>query len=304
MNRKIISLDFAIKTILKAADKKVVEGLLTAIMKYVKQDNQHIEIVDYLDKELIKDNDILKTSIADLLVKDENNNYYVFEIERTDDKSIFHKALSTTSKIIHNCVLRDTGTKRDYLSIKKVFHLTLAFFDIGNDATVVHGNTSFTNLTKNKPFEFHINNQEGKLISATDVFPEYLTLCVNNFNDKVKSDIDEWLYAFKHEEIKEEFNAPGIKEAAKKLDYLKMTPKQKTDHDKYCKDITDRHNQFETAMDKGIAKGIAKGRAEGETGAKKSMIINMLNENIDKFVIAKCANVDISIVEKISSELS
>ena len=292
MNRKIISLDFAIKTILKAGDKKVIEGLINAILEYTSGNNNHITVVEFLDKEFNKDNKLLKTSIADLLIKDQNNNYYVFEIERTDDRSIFHKALSNTSKIIHNCVLKNTGGKDDYLVIKKVFHLTLAFFDVGENAVVVRGNTKFTNLTENKPFKFNIKNDKGEKISATDIFPEYITLCVNNFNDKVKANLDEWLYAFKHEEIKDDFNAPGIKEAADTLDYINMTPAQKAELHEYRKSITDAYNQAQTAM------------AKGEEKKAKSMIINMLNKKMPHSDIGEIANVDISVVEKISAELS
>lgn len=39
------------------------------------------------------------------------------------------------------------------------------------------------------------------------------------FNDDVKDFLDQWLYALKNHEVREEFEAPGIKEMSEKLNF-------------------------------------------------------------------------------------
>ena len=55
-----------------------------------------------------------------------------------------------------------------------------------------------------------------------NIFPEYYLIEVERFEDLICNPFDEWIYFFKHSEIKPEFTAPGMQEAREKLDYLKM----------------------------------------------------------------------------------
>ena len=55
-----------------------------------------------------------------------------------------------------------------------------------------------------------------------DIYPEYYILKINQFDDVARSTIDEWIYFFKHDGIKEEFKARGLKEAKKELDIMKL----------------------------------------------------------------------------------
>lgn len=46
-----------------------------------------------------------------------------------------------------------------------------------------------------------------------ELFPEYYLIRVNNFNDRAKNTLDEWIYFLKNEEVPDDFSARGLKEA-------------------------------------------------------------------------------------------
>jgi hypothetical protein len=55
-----------------------------------------------------------------------------------------------------------------------------------------------------------------------DVFPEYDLIPLKRFTDRVEDDLDEWIYAFKHTEVPDEFHSYKIDALKEKLAPLKM----------------------------------------------------------------------------------
>ncbi len=53
-----------------------------------------------------------------------------------------------------------------------------------------------------------------------ELYPEYYLLKINQFDDVAKDRLDEWIYFLKNEEIKDEFQAKGLKKAGDVLDIL------------------------------------------------------------------------------------
>ena len=53
----------------------------------------------------------------------------------------------------------------------------------------------------------------GGKIEPFQIFTEYYVIKVNNFNYVAKDSLDQWIYYFKNNEIKDNFNAKGIDKA-------------------------------------------------------------------------------------------
>lgn len=60
-----------------------------------------------------------------------------------------------------------------------------------------------------------LNEKQEKMYPAekiSDLFATYYILKVNNFNDKAKDTLGEWIYFLKNSEIKDNFQALGLPE--------------------------------------------------------------------------------------------
>jgi predicted transposase/invertase (TIGR01784 family) len=106
---------------------------------------------------------------------------------------------------------------------------------------------------------------------------------VNEFNAVAKTPLEEWLDYLKNAHIKEDTTAPGLQEARKKLQYLKMDSEERKAYQRQMENYMYQDSVFaaahldgwtegkaqgvaaglEEGMAKGRAEGMAKGRAEG-----------------------------------------
>ena len=73
---------------------------------------------------------------------------------------------------------------------------------------------------------------------------------------------DEWIYYLKNNDIPDDFTAPGLDEARKRLKYDKLSEQEKRDYEFHLEQTLYESNSIETALMKGEAKGFAKGKAE------------------------------------------
>ncbi|MEM7495750.1 MAG: hypothetical protein AAF471_06410 [Myxococcota bacterium] len=62
-----------------------------------------------------------------------------------------------------------------------------------------------------------------------------------------------------NEELPENYKARGLKEAAEKLDVLKLSGRERQEYERYLESLRDRASQLETSYDKGHKKGVAEG---------------------------------------------
>jgi len=56
---------------------------------------------------------------------------------------------------------------------------------------------------------------------------------INQFDDIAKDTLDEWIYFFKNEEIKDEFKAKGLAKAKAVLDIMKLSAKERRVYERY-----------------------------------------------------------------------
>ena len=270
-DKKLVSFDWAIKYLLKSKSGHIaIEGFLNALIRYHNEDQLPIKIIALLDSESLKESWEKKRSLADLLVEDTNGHKYIVEIERAVDKTIMHKAVFNTSRTIVDAV--PAGKSIEYFEVKKVFHVTLAYFEFGN-GNLFHGKTIIKDIETDKPLDFTVKNPKtDEIIEAHNIFPEYYFISIPNFDDNVREAIDEWMFVIKNERGKPEFKSQGIREAIKRMDYLKLSEEERMQWDIHRKNISDMHYKIETSFEQGIEKGGKNKQLEIARNLKKASV--------------------------------
>jgi hypothetical protein len=66
-----------------------------------------------------------------------------------------------------------------------------------------------------------------------EVFPEFYILKVNQFDDIANDTLDEWIYFLKNSEVKDNFNAKGLKEANEVLDIMRLPTDDQYGYNRY-----------------------------------------------------------------------
>ena len=274
--RKIITFDWAIKTILRdKANFDVLEGFLTALF------DRPITILDMLESESNQQDEADKYNRVDLLAKTGDGERIIVEVQYLPEKAYLKRLVYGTAKtIVENLSLGDP-----YEKVKKVYSVNLLHFDIGRGENeyIYHGQNGFMGFHTHRPIilDKYLTG-DSVPTGERNVFPEYYLIPLRHFPNIIHDNLDEWVYAFKNNEVLDEFTAPGIGALKEKLDYLKMDEEEKRRFDKHV-DRT-RSNQgtadyfrekgleegMRIGQEKGLEKGLEKGREEGlEKGLEK-----------------------------------
>ena len=246
-NKPLISFDYAIKYLLKnKTDYDIVEGFISALLNSCGY--KSIKIKSLLESESSRENNLLKRSVADLIVEDEDGNNYIVEIDRSTTDLFLNKAVFNTSRLIVDSI----NSEQDYSNIKKVFHINLLYFPLrGIKSPLYHDNVIFHEVDKEHPTDIHLIDRSMKTFDAYNIFPEYFVISIPLFNDVIKKEIDEWLYMLKHSSIKDDFKSPYMKKVAKRLSVLMMNPQERRKYDEYIMDSLKKRDYIVTAREEG-----------------------------------------------------
>ena len=303
-SRKIVSFDWAIKNILRdKANYDVLEGFLLALLK------EKITITDLIESESNQPRAELKFNRVDLLAVNSRDEHIIIEVQYSPERSFFKRLLYGTSKdIIDNLKLGE-----DYSKVKKVYSISLIYFDVelserGKDPIdyVYHGKVDFTGFHNDKPVKIDSNfligyDQANK--EDINIFPEYYIIPITIFNDVINDDLDQWIYAFKHSEVKAEFRAPGIEVMSEKLDILSMTNSEKRTYERYLETSASNRGTLSFAESKGRKEGKIEGKIEGiiegeKVGMVKGKIEGKIEANITTAKNLKSYGVDSKIISE------
>jgi len=292
MERTIISLDYAIKNVLRdKANFDVLSGFLTELLE------KTVTVQEILESEGNVSSKELKVNRLDLKAKIDNGELAVFEIQFFDQIDFLGKVLFNACKAVVEQV-----SSGDVYDIKKVYSVNIAYFDLGAKREYVfRANLSkFSGvhfLDEYIPFSQSLNPPSD----SGNLHPEYYLILPRKFDEQMRSKFDEWVYTLKKSSVKSEFTAAGIQAAGEKLDVLKMTPQQRAEYERLRFGNMDIKSQFYTAELKGElrgeAKGIVKGRAEGKAEktievAKEMKLDGMPVEKISKFTGLSIEEID------------
>ncbi len=238
-DRTLVSFDWAIKYLLRnKADYVVLEGFLTTLL------GKKIKIKNLTDSESNKNSANQKYNHVDVLA------------------DYFHRMLFGSSKAI----AEHLGKGMRYSKVRKVYSVNVVYFDLGSGKDYIyHGTTTFKGLHYKDELKLtDRQKEEFAKLEVKDIYPEYYLLRVNHFKNVVKNKIDEWMYFLKNSKVKPKFKAPGLAEAVEKLEYSRLSPKERRAYDKYLDVMRGNDSSIYTAKLEGKAEGKAEGRAEGE----------------------------------------
>ncbi|MDR1829156.1 MAG: Rpn family recombination-promoting nuclease/putative transposase [Candidatus Fibromonas sp.] len=290
--RTLVSFDWAIKYLLRnKADYVILEGFLTTLL------GKKINIQSLVESESNKVSEGDKYNRTDVLAEEEDGTLTIIELQFTPEIDYFHRMLFGSSKAI----VEHIGEGTDYSEVKKVYSVNVVYFDLGSGRDYIyHGTTTFKGLHYNDELELSsAQKAEFAKLEVKDIFPEFYILKVDRFKDIVQNKIDEWVYFLKHSKVRSEFNAPGLEEAVKKLEYSRLSPEERRAYDKYVDIRRSNRSTIYTAKLEGKAIGIEKGEVIGEARGIKKTAKNMKFKGFDVAVISEVTGLSVEEIEKL-----
>ena len=277
---RLIRFDWAIKSLLRdKANFDIMEGFLSALLK------SRITIQEVLESESNQDAEKQKFNRVDILVRDGENRLFIIEVQAETESDYLERLLFGTCKT----VVDNLKVGEPYRNIKKVISISIMYFNLGrgNDY-LYHGRTKFKGVHTGEILEVRKvsritdeNNRAVRVIETkSDMYPEYYLIEVERFGDVIREDIDEWVYFFKNEEIREDFHSLNIQAAREKLKILKMGVKERKAYENYLMLLASERDAIETAraegMEEGKKEGIAKGMEEGKKEGVAQSLLTVL----------------------------
>ena len=148
-----------------------------------------------------------------------------------------------------------------YSQIKKVYSINIVYFGLGQGSDYVYEyDGKFIGIHNGDILRPTLTQKnEFKVEQVKEIFSKYYVLKVNNFDDVAKDTLDEWVYFLKNSEIKDSFNAKGLKEASEKLKEDTLTEEERIAYRRFQENRRIERSEIETALKEGEEKGIEKG---------------------------------------------
>lgn len=259
-NERYIRFDWAMKRMLRnKANFDVIEGLLTVLL------GEQVKIVEILESEGNQEDESDKFNRVDIKAKNSKDEIIIVEIQQTRELYYLQRILYGVAKTITEHI--DLGDK--YNQVKKVYSISIVYFDLGKGSDYVyHGQNKFIGIHTNDELIVNQRDKDAiKMVSPTSVFPEYYIIRVNEFDKVATTPLDEWLDYLKSGRIKDNTTTPGLAQAKKKLQYLQMTPAERTAYDRHINNIMIQNDVLETKViegrEQGREEGLKQGREEG-----------------------------------------
>lgn len=267
MGTKLIRFDWAMKKLLRSkANFGILEGFLSELLK------RDITILEILDTESNKETGEDKFNRVDILVKNEQGELVLIEVQVATEYDFLSRLLYGSSKIITEH-MKEAGAYKD---VKKVYAIGIVYFDLGQGEDYVYrGVTHFKGIHLQD--ELQLNEKQKKLYQhekVSELYPEYYIIKINKFNDIARDSLDEWIYFLKNEEIKEEFRARGLIEAKEKLDAMKLPERERVNYNNYLEDLHYQASMVESHYGLGKIEGLAEGEALGLQKALDRLVLS------------------------------
>ncbi|MEE1083275.1 MAG: Rpn family recombination-promoting nuclease/putative transposase [Paludibacteraceae bacterium] len=291
-----IRFDWAIKQMLRdKANFVILEGLISVLL------NNKVKITEVLESESNQQTLEDKFNRVDLMVKSEDGEIFIVEVQLTRDLHFMKRILYGTSK----AVTEHIKLGESYKNVKKIYSINVLYFDLGKgEDYLYHGKTTFTGCfkkdelkVKKKEMEALDGDSKARFVD-TDIFPEYYLIRVNKFNEVAKTPIEEWMAFLKNGEIRKNTNTPGLKEAEEKLRISNMSEQERKEYFAHVDAIMSQNDTIETYRTEGETIGFAKGKAEGiAEGRAEGDAIGMQKKTFEIAKILKDQGVDLDTIK-------
>lgn len=286
MQENYIRFDWAMKRLLRdKANYVVLEGFLASLL------GKRFKIHRFLESEGNQEDEEDKYNRVDILAESEDGELCIIEVQNSRELSYFHRMLYGVSKAITEYI----GLGKPYEEVRKVYSINIVYFELGQGKDYVyHGKTEFVGLhqphdtlklsvRQNEKFFGNKEFDVMKRKAASDLFPEYYVLRVNDFDKVATTPLDEWIEFLKTGNISAKAKAAGLPEARERLRVDALSDKDKQAYYRHMESVrhmkslfdTSRDEGYEEGMDKGLAKGmdmgLAKGLAKGRSERAKEI---------------------------------
>jgi predicted transposase/invertase (TIGR01784 family) len=284
MARILISFDWALKRLLRQkANYVILEGFLSVLL------NRDIVILSLLESESNADDAEQKINRVDILVENDQKERLIIELQYSKEFDYFQRILFATSKHLTETLQKGSP----YQDIKKVYSINLIYFDLGDgDDYVYQGKTEFRGIHQNDVLKLSAKQKELFSKEAVyEIFPEYYVIKINNFDDVAKDSLDEWIYYFKNNEIKDEFNARGLAEVKAQLQFDELSEQERHSYQQYEKDLLSQKSTILTAR--------IEGKTEGEQQAKVEMARKMKVRGFDNETIVELTGLSLEVIDRL-----
>ncbi len=267
------------------ANYVVLEGFLASLL------GKRFKIHRFLESEGNQEDEEDKYNRVDILAESEDGELCIIEVQNSRELSYFHRMLYGVSKAITEYI----GLGKPYEEVRKVYSINIVYFELGQGKDYVyHGKTEFVGLhqphdtlklsvRQNEKFFGNKELDVMKRKAASDLFPEYYVLRVNDFDKVATTPLDEWIEFLKTGNISAKAKAAGLSEARERLRVDALSDKDKQAYYRHMESVrhmkslfdTSRDEGYEEGMDKGLAKGmdmgLAKGLAKGRSERAKEI---------------------------------
>ncbi len=225
MSKKLIRFDWAMKKLLRhKANFDILEGFLSELLRF------DVTIESILESEGNKQDEYDKYNRVDILVKSQNGELMLVEVQNDSEVDYFQRMLYGVSKLVTEYIKEGEL----YGTIKKIYSINIVYFGLGQGKDYVYEyRGEFIGLhTNDILLPTILQNQSYKAEKISDIFPKYYLLKVNNFDKVAEDTLDEWVYFLKNSEVKDNFKAKGLDKAIEKLRYENLTDEEKKMYDR------------------------------------------------------------------------
>ena len=251
-----IRFDWAIKRLLRQkANFDVLEGFLTVFI------GEPIHIVEILESESNQTQEYDKYNRVDIKAKNSKGEIILIEVQNSREADYLERILYGVAKAI----TEHLALGHPYREVKKVYSISIIYFDLGKGADYLyHGQNRFVGVHTHDSLRITRKEQDALVgRRPEEIFPEYILIRVNEFNQVAVSPLEEWMAYLKDGVIRPDTKAPGLHEAREKLRYYAMSDKERKAYVAHMEALVVHNDVIKTAKREGRWEGLAEGRAEG-----------------------------------------
>ena len=239
-----------------------------------------MEILESESNQLTADD---KFNRVDIKARNSKDEIIIIEIQNTRELYYLERILYGVAKAITEHI----SLGEAYYHVKKIYSISILYFDIGIGSDYLYyGQNNFIGVHTGDKLQVNVKEKNAIVTRMpADIFPEYVLIRVNEFDQAAVTPLEEWMSYLKSGVIRPDTKAPGLEEAREKLKYYSMTPQERRAYDEHLSAIMIQNDVIDSAKLEGRMEGRMEGRQEGlEEGAEKERLSNarkMKNKGLD-----------------------
>lgn len=262
---RYIRFDWAIKRLLRQkANFDVLEGFLTVLL------GEKVSIIEILESEGNQEYKEDKFNRVDIKARNSKDEIIIVEIQNTRELYYLERILYGVAKAITEHI----RLGESYDRVRKVYSISILYFDIGRGSDYLyHGQNNFVGVHTGDLLQVTVKEKEAIVPRMpAEIFPEYILIRVNEFNQVAVTPLEEWVSYLKTGVIPADTQTPGLAEAREKLRYYSMTSAERHAYDEHLNAIMIQNDVLGTAKLEGLIEGRTEGRRLGlEEGLQQGL---------------------------------